>query len=92
MYGFYRIGLLHLLSEFKLLNFLMTKAEEEEEEEKEEEEDTISAKGILEDPPLPLEYPETISQLFYAINELNLGIYLLNALTIGQEKEQKNDH
>ncbi|EGI70380.1 hypothetical protein G5I_00853 [Acromyrmex echinatior] len=69
--------------------------EEEEEEEKEkkiekeeqeEEEESVSAGGVLEDPPLPLEYPaEEISQLFDTINELNLGVYILSAL-IGRRK------
>ncbi|KYM78124.1 NADH-ubiquinone oxidoreductase chain 5 [Atta colombica] len=94
------MGLLHLSSDFELLNFLVAEEneaeeeegekKEEEEKEEEKEEESISVGEVLL-PPSPLEYPvKEISQLFNTINELNLDIHLLSILTIRQEKEEED--
>lgn len=96
----FMMGLLHLSSDFELLNFLVAEEneaeeeegekKEEEEKEEEKEEESISVGEVLL-PPSPLEYPvKEISQLFNTINELNLDIHLLSILTIRQEKEEED--
>jgi len=60
------------------------------------EESVSGVSGVLEDPspPSPLEYPaKAITRLFDQINELNLGIPFLSALTIGmgEEEEEKEE-
>jgi len=61
----------------------------------EEEESVSGISGVVEDsspPSPPLEYPaEAISRLFNQINEMNLGIYALSALTIGMEEEEEEE-
>ena len=60
-----------------------------------EEESVSGISGVVEDPSppsRPLEYPaEAISRLFDQINEMNLGIHLLSALTIGMVEEEEEE-
>ena len=70
--------------------------EAEEEEEEEEMEEEVEEENVLEDlfPSSPLESAEEISfegELFETINQLNLCIYLLNVLTIGQKEEKEKE-